>query len=74
MDDAGEGTARVVIRGRATFLRLPRVLDALEQLPAARTPFGRKTMRLDMSPGLWGGVPAVPQAPALLWAPAGFCG
>ncbi|KUO16234.1 SulP family inorganic anion transporter [Streptomyces dysideae] len=36
VDDAGEDAVRVVIRGHATFLRLPRILDALEQLPADR--------------------------------------
>ncbi|MFC7908215.1 SulP family inorganic anion transporter [Streptomyces nigra] len=36
MDDEGEGPVRVSIRGHATFLRLPRILDALEQLPADR--------------------------------------
>ncbi|GCB51271.1 SulP family inorganic anion transporter [Streptomyces sp. NL15-2K] len=34
--DSGSGPVRVRIRGHATFLRLPRILDALEQLPAER--------------------------------------
>lgn len=35
--DPGEGRVRVRIQGNATFLRLPRILDALENLPAGRT-------------------------------------
>lgn len=36
VDDAGTGMVRVRIRGHATFLRLPHILDTLEQLPAHR--------------------------------------
>ncbi|WP_275297653.1 solute carrier family 23 protein [Streptomyces sp. CdTB01] len=36
VDDTGEGAVRVRIRGHATFLRLPRILDTLEGLPADR--------------------------------------
>jgi hypothetical protein len=36
VDDNGTGAVRVRIRGHATFLRLPHILDALEQLPAHR--------------------------------------
>ncbi|MGC5244218.1 MULTISPECIES: SulP family inorganic anion transporter [Streptomyces] len=34
--DPGSGPVQVRIAGHATFLRLPRILDALEQLPADR--------------------------------------
>ncbi|MEU0171350.1 SulP family inorganic anion transporter [Streptomyces iakyrus] len=34
--DPGEGPVRVGIQGNATFLRLPRILDTLERLPADR--------------------------------------
>ncbi|MDT0310073.1 SulP family inorganic anion transporter, partial [Streptomyces sp. DSM 44917] len=34
--DDGEGPVRVAISGNATFLRLPKMLDALEALPADR--------------------------------------
>ena len=34
--DPGSGPVRVRIAGHATFLRLPRILDTLEQLPADR--------------------------------------
>ncbi|OAR22093.1 sulfate transporter [Streptomyces sp. ERV7] len=34
--DQGGGTVRVRITGNATFLRLPRILDALERLPHGR--------------------------------------
>ncbi|MFJ3620529.1 SulP family inorganic anion transporter [Streptomyces iakyrus] len=34
--DDGDSPVRIRIRGHATFLRLPRILDALEQLPADR--------------------------------------
>ncbi|MGW5650590.1 SulP family inorganic anion transporter [Streptomyces humi] len=37
VDDTGTGAVRVRIRGHATFLRLPRILDALEALPADRS-------------------------------------
>ncbi|MFF7176794.1 SulP family inorganic anion transporter [Streptomyces pseudovenezuelae] len=36
VDDEGEGAVWVSVRGHATFLRLPRILDALEQLPSDR--------------------------------------
>ncbi|MEU1410706.1 SulP family inorganic anion transporter [Streptomyces sp. NPDC005731] len=36
VDDAGTGPVRVRILGHATFLRLPRILETLEQLPAHR--------------------------------------
>lgn len=36
VDDAGTGPVTVRIVGHATFLRLPRILDALEQLPTDR--------------------------------------
>jgi MFS superfamily sulfate permease-like transporter len=36
VDDNGTGAVRVRIRGHATFLRLPHILDTLEQLPAQR--------------------------------------
>ncbi|MGW1552975.1 SulP family inorganic anion transporter [Streptomyces sp. NPDC002346] len=36
VDDAGTGLVTVRIVGHATFLRLPRILDALEQLPTDR--------------------------------------
>ncbi|WP_330324572.1 SulP family inorganic anion transporter [Streptomyces pseudovenezuelae] len=36
VDDSGEDAVRVRIRGHATFLRLPHILDTLEQLPADR--------------------------------------
>ncbi|MGW1893972.1 SulP family inorganic anion transporter [Streptomyces sp. NPDC002004] len=36
VDGAGGGAVRVRIRGHATFLRLPHILDTLEQLPADR--------------------------------------
>ncbi|MCX4481596.1 SulP family inorganic anion transporter [Streptomyces cellulosae] len=36
VDDMGTGAVRVRIRGHATFLRLPRILDTLEQLPTDR--------------------------------------
>ncbi|WP_329245443.1 SulP family inorganic anion transporter [Streptomyces pseudovenezuelae] len=36
VDDSGEDSVRVRIRGHATFLRLPHILDTLEQLPSDR--------------------------------------
>ncbi|MFF4837527.1 SulP family inorganic anion transporter [Streptomyces sp. NPDC001315] len=36
VDTVGEGTVRVSIRGHATFLRLPYILDTLAQLPVDR--------------------------------------
>ncbi|WP_329295825.1 SulP family inorganic anion transporter [Streptomyces pseudovenezuelae] len=36
VDDSGDGAVRVRIRGHATFLRLPHILDTLEQLPPDR--------------------------------------
>ncbi|MFF4749130.1 SulP family inorganic anion transporter [Streptomyces sp. NPDC002514] len=36
VDDQGDGPVRVRVLGNATFLRLPRILDALEHLPAHR--------------------------------------
>ncbi|GAA3783665.1 SulP family inorganic anion transporter [Streptomyces chiangmaiensis] len=35
--DSGEGRVRVRIQGNATFLRLPRILDTLENLPVDRS-------------------------------------
>ncbi|MFC8448634.1 SulP family inorganic anion transporter [Kitasatospora sp. NPDC057223] len=36
VDEPGDGTVGVTLAGSATFLRLPRLLDTLEQLPAGR--------------------------------------
>ncbi|OXY92406.1 SulP family inorganic anion transporter [Streptomyces diastatochromogenes] len=36
VDDSREGAAQVRVRGHATFLRLPHILDTLERLPADR--------------------------------------
>uniref|UniRef100_A0AAU2VEJ6 SulP family inorganic anion transporter n=1 Tax=Streptomyces sp. NBC_00003 TaxID=2903608 RepID=A0AAU2VEJ6_9ACTN len=37
VEERGDGTFRVTLGGNATFLRLPRLLDTLERLPAGRT-------------------------------------
>jgi MFS superfamily sulfate permease-like transporter len=36
VDESGTGAVRVRIRGHATFLRLPHILDTLERLPGDR--------------------------------------
>ncbi|MGV9270544.1 SulP family inorganic anion transporter [Kitasatospora sp. NPDC003701] len=37
VDEREDGTVNVTLAGNATFLRLPRLLDTLERLPAGRT-------------------------------------